>query len=65
MTTFECYGRIYATKFLGTVEAETAEEAQDKAWKELDSTVSLCHVCVEEAENAEIEKIDVVPEDEA
>lgn len=38
------YAQINASKLLGEVEAESAEEAIEKGWS-LDTHVSLCHHC--------------------
>ena len=54
---YEVYGVVRASKYLGTVEADTKEEAEEKAWSDLDAYVSLCHQCSSEAEEAEISEL--------
>lgn len=46
-------GAVHASKYLGTVEAETREEAEALAEK-LDQGVSMCHQCATECEDPEI-----------
>ena len=54
MKEYRCYGIVQGSKYLGTVNANSKEEAEDKAY-ELDACdVSLCHQCVPECEDAEI-----------
>jgi hypothetical protein len=55
-------GHVSGGKYLGQVEAATAEEAEEKAWKLAD--VSFCHQCASECENATIESVNVEPDDE-
>ena len=51
---FRVYGTVVGSKYLGIFEAESKEEAEEKA---LDtSSVSLCHQCSEECEDPEISK---------
>jgi hypothetical protein len=55
MKRWHVYGKVVATKYLGKYEAETAEEAKEMALNEK-GFVDLCHQCVAEAENADIEE---------
>ena len=50
---WEVTGVVSGGKYLGTVEADTEEEAKKKA-EELDTFVSLCHQCADECEDPEI-----------
>jgi hypothetical protein len=62
MKTWACYGIVTGSKYLGTVEAETKEEAEEKAL-ELESTyIDLCHQCASECEDAEVHDIQVEEE---
>jgi len=45
MKKFRVYGIITGTKYLGEFEAETADEAEDKASSSEANAVSLCHQC--------------------
>ena len=59
MAKWEVFGIVRGSKYLGTVEAETEEEAQEKGLR-LDSCyVSLCHQCSGECEDPEIESVSV------
>lgn len=63
MAKWICYGAVSGTKYLGTVDAETAEEAEEKAWKLDKACVSVCHQCSSEISNPEIDFISVEQED--
>jgi hypothetical protein len=53
------YGLVSGSKYLGEVEADSEDEARDKA-EHLDTAhVSLCHQCADEVDNAEITDIEV------
>lgn len=56
-------GAIYAGKYIGTVEADTKEEAEKLAWKLPGCGVSLCHACTDECENPEIVELIIDPAD--
>lgn len=47
MPKFNIYGIATISKHVGTVEADTKEEAEEKAWKELanEMHISICHQC--------------------
>ena len=58
MPKYSLYGKVFASKYLGEVEAETKEEAIEKGY-ELDSCfVSVCHQCAKEIEDPEIDEIE-------
>jgi hypothetical protein len=57
--TWNAYATVTAGKFLGTVKAETKEEAERLAW-ELDSCgVSVCHHCSGEVSDPEVSEITI------
>ena len=57
MTTWAVYGTVTGGKYLGEVEADSKEEAEEKA-NVLDTlSVSLCWQCASQVENAEITDI--------
>lgn len=58
---FDVYGTVTGGKYLGTVEAESAEEALDIAYegKKVSLSVDLCHQCASECENAEVSNLTV------
>ena len=51
------YGRVYASKYLGTVEADTEEEALKKAEEDLDWGVSVCHQCSHDISDPAVEDV--------
>jgi len=55
MPKFNVYGSVVGSKFIGTYEAKTRDEAIDKASR--DAHVSLCHHCATECENAEVDEL--------
>lgn len=59
MKKYRVYGVVTGSKYLGEVEAENAEEAEQKAFDELDIGCSLCHHCSSEAEDAEIHELNI------
>jgi hypothetical protein len=54
MAKWSVYGAIYATKFLGTFEAETAEQAEQIAMEQ-NGGVSICHQCSGEISDPDID----------
>ncbi len=52
MKRFRVYAQVVGSKYLGEFEAETEEEAIEKAAEDAD--VSLCWSCVAECEDAEV-----------
>lgn len=63
MQTYTVTGAVVGIKYLGEVQAETPEEAIEKAYEELPVHISLCHQCSDEIENAEIDFIVVADPD--
>lgn len=63
MAKWRLYGLASATKFLGTVESDTEEEAIEKGY-ELDSChVSICRHCAHEIDVSDINQIEAEKED--
>lgn len=58
MAKWAVYGRVIGSKYLGTVEAETQEEAQELG-EAINSSVDLCHQCDEQCEDGEIDEVTV------
>jgi hypothetical protein len=56
---FKIYGIVTGSKYIGEVEAESKEEAIEKAWELEELYVSVCHQCVKEIEDPEIRDIQV------
>lgn len=54
---YNLIGTVTGSKYLGTVEAESAEEAIEKAYKLDTCSISLCHQCTDECEDPEITEI--------
>jgi hypothetical protein len=52
------YGAVFGTKYLGVFEAQTKEEAIEKALKSGEAHVSLCHQCAGEMSDPEIQSAD-------
>ena len=50
---YNVYGKVVGSKFIGTFEADSEREAMEKAGE--NASISLCHYCSGECENAEIE----------
>lgn len=59
MKTFHVYGKVSATKYLGTVQAETEAEAKEKGLALETVAVSICYHCSSECEDPEIHDVDV------
>jgi len=59
MKKYRVYGVVTGSKYLGEVEAANAEEAEQKAFDELEIGCFLCHQCSSEAEDAEIHELNV------
>jgi hypothetical protein len=55
--------RLYATgtysKYLGEVEAENVEEAEEMGWNHDECGFTLCHRCAREAEFDDVNRIEV------
>lgn len=50
MPKFAVYGIATGSKYLGTFEAETREEAEDMAANSEANSICLCHQCASEIE---------------
>jgi len=59
MAKFNCYATISGSKYLGQVEADTSEEAEEKAFKLPSASVHLCHQCAEDIEDPEVTQVSV------
>lgn len=55
MPKYRVNGKVYAGKYIGDFEAESVEDAIQKAYESGKCFVCLCHQCADEAENAEVE----------
>lgn len=53
MAKYSVTGKVVGSKYLGEVEADSLEQAFEKAEK-LDFYVSLCHQCDDQCEDAEV-----------
>jgi hypothetical protein len=51
-------GVVIGGKYCGEVEANSKEEAIEKAWYELDCSVSLCSQCTDECGDLEVEDLE-------
>ena len=63
MAKFRVYGVVTGGKYLGVVEADSAEEAVEKAGELDECCVSLCHQCASECDGAEISDLSAEPAD--
>lgn len=54
MPTYSVVGKVYASKYLGEFEADSPEDAVEKALASDAAAVCLCHQCSDQAEDAEI-----------
>lgn len=57
MPKYRVYGTVTGTKYLGVVEADTMQEAEDKAVLSSSCYVSLCHQCCRECDDPEIHDV--------
>lgn len=57
MAKYAVYGAVTATKYIGTVEAETEEEAIKLGWKHDNCYVSVCHQCADHVEDPDIQSL--------
>lgn len=64
LTKWTVTGAIHAGKYIGTVEAETKEEAEKLGWNLPGCGVSLCHQCANECEDPEIVELVIDPAQE-
>lgn len=62
---YDVYGTVVGGKFLGHVEADSPDEAEQLVWdgKKLALDVSFCHQCSSECENAEITELHIEESD--
>lgn len=58
---YHCYGVVVGSKYLGEVEADSEEEAEERALELESASVSLCHQCASECEDPQIDKITAEP----
>lgn len=63
LKTYRCVGTVVGGKYLGEVKARSTAEAVQLAWEQ--ASVSLCHQCSSQVEDAEITKISVEVDDDA
>lgn len=61
MAKFNAGGSVVASTYIGEIEAETAEEAIQKAWGE--AQVSVCHACSKHISDPEVEGVWVEDEE--
>jgi hypothetical protein len=47
MPRYQVYGNVVGTKYLGTFDAGSEEEAIEKGLNEGDTHISLCHQCAD------------------
>lgn len=60
MAKWTAYATVTGGKYIGTIEAETEDEAIERAY-ELDACyVSMCHVCSKECEDAQVAEVSVI-----
>jgi len=59
MPKYRVYGKVVGTKYIGTFEAATKEEAEQKAWDDDGAWVSVCHQCARDVEDPEIVSMEV------
>lgn len=58
---FSCYAQVIGSKYLGDVEADSLEEAEEKAEALETLNISLCHQCADQVEDPTIAEIVVYP----
>lgn len=63
MPKYYVVGTVIGSKYLGEFEADTPEEAVEKALASDKASVNLCHRCAGECENAEIDEAIADPAD--
>lgn len=58
MAKYRCYGKVVATKWLGTVEADSYVEALKLAMDKPEAGhVSVCHKCANEIDGPTIDEV--------
>lgn len=65
LKTYRCVGTVVGGKYLGEVEARSKAKAVQLAWELEQASVSLCHQCSSQVEDAEITKISVEVDEDA
>lgn len=58
MKKYRIYAQVVGSKYLGEVEADSKEEAIEKAFDLDTCSVSICHQCSREIDDAQIGEID-------
>ncbi len=61
MSKWDVFATVKAGKYIGQVEAETKEEAEQLAWGLPGASVSVCHQCSRDIEDPEIDKLHAEP----
>lgn len=56
---YAAYAKVSGSKFLGVFEANSAQEAEEKALASDAASINLCNHCSEECEDAEVTEISV------
>lgn len=62
--TYHVYATVIGGKYIGTVEVENAEEAEELGWDHPNACAVLCHQCAREISDPEIDKIEVEEDNE-
>lgn len=57
MKKFYVHAVVQGNKYVGTFEAEDAEQAKAKAWKSAGTGVSFCHRCSPQCEDPECSEL--------
>lgn len=57
MPKYEVWGRVVGSKYIGSYEASTEEEAIANALEDGDAYVSVCHSCVGEVNEAVVDEL--------
>lgn len=63
MAKWACYGVVKGSKYLGEVEADTKEEAQEAALQLDSASVSFCWECSDECEDPNVDEVVVEKKD--
>lgn len=58
LKTFRVFASVMGSKYLGEFQAATKEEAEDMALKSDAASISLCHQCSHECEDAAVDKVE-------
>ena len=64
MPKWSAYGVVTGTKYIGTFEAETQEEAEEMALNSPRASVSVCYQCSDEVGDSEIAEVVMQLEEE-